>query len=158
MFSNASRYTYRSGTELVDMRTGLVHDYTWRDGVFYTAIMLPDGTSAERNALWNAAESAEKRKDGRTGREWIIALPAELDEDARQELASEFGIELVTRYGVAVDLATHLPNREGDNRNHHAFVMTTTRQVSRDATGLGVRGAMEQPTDLRIVAIGLLSP
>ncbi|WP_259638893.1 MobA/MobL family protein, partial [Pseudomonas savastanoi] len=26
------------------MRTGLVHDYTWRDGVFYTAIMLPDGT------------------------------------------------------------------------------------------------------------------
>ncbi|WP_259638888.1 MobA/MobL family protein, partial [Pseudomonas savastanoi] len=26
------------------MRTGLVHDYTWRDGVFYTEIMLPDGT------------------------------------------------------------------------------------------------------------------
>ncbi|WP_183132581.1 MobA/MobL family protein, partial [Pseudomonas savastanoi] len=102
--------------------------------------MLPDGTSAERNALWNAAESAEKRKDGRTGREWIIALPAELDEDARQELASAFGVELATRYGVAVDLAIHLPNREGDNRNHHAFVMTTTRQVSRDATGLLVMG------------------
>ncbi|MHB9451100.1 hypothetical protein BKM09_013695 [Pseudomonas amygdali pv. morsprunorum] len=47
-------------------------------------------------------------------------------EDARQELASAFGIELATRYGVAVDLAIHLPNREGDNRNHHAFVMTTT--------------------------------
>ncbi|RMN43199.1 Mobilization protein, partial [Pseudomonas cannabina] len=30
--------------------------------------------------------------------------------------------------------------REGDNRNHHAFVMTTTRQVSRDATGLLVMG------------------
>ncbi|MDT3227949.1 MULTISPECIES: MobQ family relaxase [Pseudomonas syringae group] len=138
--SSVAAAAYRSGTELVDMRTGLVHDYTWRDGVFYTAIMLPDGTSAERNALWNASESAEKRKDGRTGREWIIALPAELDEDARQELASAFGIELATRYGVAVDLAIHLPNREGDNRNHHAFVMTTTRQVSRDATGLLVMG------------------
>ncbi|RMR71725.1 MobA/MobL family protein [Pseudomonas savastanoi] len=46
------------------MRTGLVHDYTRRGGVVSTKIMLPDGTSAERNALWNAAESAEKRKDG----------------------------------------------------------------------------------------------
>ncbi|RMO40254.1 MobA/MobL family protein, partial [Pseudomonas savastanoi] len=131
---------YRSGTELVDMRTGLVHDYTRRGGVVSTEIMLPDGTSAERNALWNAAESAEKRKDGRTGREWIIALPAELDDGARQELASAFGIELATRYGVAVDLAIHLPDREGDNRNHHAHVMTTTRQVSRDAAGLLVMG------------------
>ncbi|RMU15789.1 MobA/MobL family protein, partial [Pseudomonas savastanoi] len=125
---------------LVDMRTGLVHDYTRRGGVVSTEIMLPDGTSAERNALWNAAESAEKRKDGRTGREWIIALPAELDDGARQELASAFGIELATRYGVAVDLAIHLPDREGDNRNHHAHVMTTTRQVSRDAAGLLVMG------------------
>ncbi|WP_235752694.1 MobA/MobL family protein, partial [Pseudomonas amygdali] len=122
------------------MRTGLVHDYTRRGGVVSTEIMLPDGTSAERNALWNAAESAEKRKDGRTGREWIIALPAELDDSARQELASAFGIELATRYGVAVDLAIHLPDREGDNRNHHAHVMTTTRQVSRDAAGLLVMG------------------
>ncbi|WP_235654478.1 MobA/MobL family protein, partial [Pseudomonas amygdali] len=99
--------------------------------------MLPDGTSAERNALWTAAETAEKRKDGRTGREWTIALPSELDDSARQEL---FGIELATRYGVAVDLAIHLPDREGDNRNHHAHVMTTPRQVSRDAAGLLVMG------------------
>ncbi|POP93413.1 conjugal transfer protein TraA [Pseudomonas syringae pv. avii] len=138
--SSVAAAAYRSGTELVDMRTGLVHDYTRRGGVVSTEIMLPDGTSAERNALWNAAESAEKRKDGRTGREWIIALPAELDDGARQELASAFGIELATRYGVAVDLAIHLPDREGDNRNHHAHVMTTTRQVSRDAAGLLVMG------------------
>ncbi|WP_258041208.1 MobA/MobL family protein, partial [Pseudomonas syringae] len=134
--SSVAAAAYRSGTELVDMRTGLVHDYTRRGGVVSTEIMLTDGTSAERTALWNAAESAEKRKDGRTGREWIIALPAELDDSARQELASAFGIELATRYGVAVDLAIHLPDREGDNRNHHAHVMTTTRQVSRDAAGL----------------------
>ncbi len=32
--SSVAAAAYRSGTELVDMRTGLVHDYTWRDGVF----------------------------------------------------------------------------------------------------------------------------
>ncbi|WP_019742155.1 MobA/MobL family protein, partial [Pseudomonas savastanoi] len=64
--SSVAAAAYRSGTELVDMRTGLVHDYTRRGGVVSTEIMLPDGTSAERNALWNAAETAEKRKDGRT--------------------------------------------------------------------------------------------
>lgn len=122
------------------MRTGLVHDYTRKGGVVSTEIILADGGSAERNALWNAAEVAEKRKDSRTAREWIIALPAELDEGQRQELATAFGIELATRYGVAVDLAIHLPDREGDNRNHHAHVLTTTRQVSRDARGAPVMG------------------
>ncbi|MGP5371279.1 MobQ family relaxase, partial [Pseudomonas helleri] len=138
--SSVAAAAYRSGTELVDMRTGLVHDYTRKGGVVSTEIILPDGGSAERNALWNAAEAAENRKDSRTAREWIIALPAELDEGQRQELATGFGIELATRYGVAVDVAIHLPDREGDNRNHHAHVLTTTRHVSRDARGVLVMG------------------
>jgi hypothetical protein len=138
--SSVAAAAYRSGSELVDMRTGLIHDYTRKGGVVSTEIILPDGGSAERNALWNAAEAAENRKDSRTAREWIIALPAELDEGQRQELATSFGIELATRYGVAVDVAIHLPDREGDNRNHHAHVLTTTRQVSRDARGVPVMG------------------
>ena len=123
---------YRSGSELVDERTGVVHDYTRKGGVESTEIMLPGGGSAERNALWNAAEAAENRKDARTAREWVIALPAELDAEQRRELARTFAGALVERYGVAVDVAIHAPDREGDNRNHHAHVLTTTRQVSRD--------------------------
>lgn len=105
-----------------------------------TEIVLPDGGSSERNALWNAAEAAENRKDARTAREWIVALPAELDAKERGELARSFAAELASRYGVAVDVAVHLPDREGDNRNHHAHVLTTTRQVSRDADGRLVLG------------------
>lgn len=105
-----------------------------------TEIMLPDGGSSERNALWNAAESAEKRKDARTAREWVVALPAELDADERAELARSFASELASRYGVAVDVAIHQPDREGDNRNHHAHILTTTRQVTRDDEGRLVLG------------------
>ncbi|WP_323370301.1 MobA/MobL family protein, partial [Pseudomonas helleri] len=80
------------------------------------------------------------RKDSRTAREWIVALPAELDAGQRRELAVSFGAELARRYGVAVDVAFHEPDREGDNRNHHAHILTTTRRVSRGAAGELVMG------------------
>jgi PHD/YefM family antitoxin component YafN of YafNO toxin-antitoxin module len=132
---------YRAGVELVDARTGLIHDYTRKGGVELTAILTPDGLGVERNALWNAAELAEKRKDARTAREWIVALPAELDAGQRRDLARDFAQALVARYGVAADLAIHAPDREGDNRNHHAHILTTTRQVSRAPDGGLVLGA-----------------
>jgi hypothetical protein len=103
-------------------------------------MLTPDGGSADRAQVWNAAELAEKRKDARTAREWTIALPAELDAKQRAELARSFAGELSRRYGVAVDLSIHLPDREGDNRNHHAHLLTTTRQVSRDPDGQLVMG------------------
>ena len=132
---------YRAGVELVDVRTGRVHDYTRKGGVELTEILTPDGLGVERNALWNAAELAEKRKDARTAREWIVALPAELDAGQRTDLARDFAQALVERYGVAVDLAIHAPDREGDHRNHHAHLLTTTRQVSRAPDGGLVLGA-----------------
>jgi len=137
---------YRAGLALLDERTGQRHDYTRRSGVVLAEVVAPDGGSAERLALWNAAEGAEKRKDARTAREWVVALPAELDAAQRADLARSFGAELARRYGVAVDVAVHLPDREGDNRNHHVHVLMTTRQVSRDADGalrLGEKASLE---------------
>ena len=135
---------YRAGVELVDARTGLVHDYARKGGVLHTEILTPDGDGAERNALWDAAESAEKRKDARTAREWIVALPEELDVHQQRALVREFSQVLVDRYGVAVDLVIHAPDRKGDNRNFHAHILTTTRQVGRGLDGGLVFGAKSQ--------------
>ena len=134
--SSVAAAAYRSGSELVDQRTGVIHDYTRRAGVVSAEIIMPDGGTADRSQLWNAAEAAEKRKDSRTAREWIVALPAELDEASRQKLAHDFARELADRYGVAVDVAIHRPDQEGDQRNHHAHLLTTTRQVSRGENGI----------------------
>ena len=149
---------YRAGQELVDERTGLVHDYTRKGGVVSAQAVLADGSTVDRSALWNAAEFAEKRKDGRTAREWIVALPAELDAQGRSDLAREFGVELAKRYGVGVDIAVHMPDREGDNRNHHAHILTTTREVSRGEDGqlvLGAKTIIElSDTDRRKMGLG----
>jgi len=132
---------YRAGQELTDERHGLTHDYTRKQGVEDAFIVAPDGAdwAQDRNALWNAAEAAEKRKDAKTGREYELALPAELDADARKELARDFAVELVERYGVVADVAIHEPGREGDNRNHHAHILTTTRTAGADGLGAKTR-------------------
>ncbi len=131
---------YRAGVRLEDARTGLVFDYSRRSGVAVSEILTPDGSPADRAQLWNAAEAAERRKDARTGREWVLALPTELDAAQRHELARGFSLELVRRYGVAVDMAIHEPSKAGDERNHHVHVFATTRRVRRDDSGALVMG------------------
>jgi len=45
------------------------------------------------------------------------------------QITRQFAEELVSRYGVAVDVAIHAPHRDGDQRNHHAHVLTSTRKL-----------------------------
>lgn len=118
---------YRSGDRIVDERTGEIHDYRKRSGVEHAELVLPEGVTITREELWNAAEQAEKRKDAKVAREWNLALPDELDHQQRIELARSFALKLVNRYGVAADVCIHSPGRDGDQRNHHAHILTTTR-------------------------------
>jgi hypothetical protein len=131
---------YRAGVEIADTRTGEVHDYTRKRGIVSADLVLPAGApewAADRSALWNAAEHAERRKDACVAREYEVALPAELPADARRQLALDFAQEMADREGCAVDVAIHEPSRGGDNRNHHAHIMRTTRKV--EAEGLGAK-------------------
>lgn len=85
--------------------------------------------AVDRSELWNAAEKAEKRKDGRTAREIVVNLPHELSEQQRGQLVDDFAKSLARRYQCGVDYAVHLPDEQGDQRNHHAHIMLTTRQL-----------------------------
>lgn len=140
--SSVSAAAYRAGIELFESAISHLHDYSHRGGVVKDAsrIFFPDGELVDRAELWNGAEAAERRVDSRTAREWKLAIPHELPPLARSELAYEFAKHLVDRYGVAVDVAIHLPSRRGDDRNHHAHVLSTTRRVSRMEGGTLVFG------------------
>ena len=137
---------YRAATRVHDERTGLVFDYSRKRGVEHTEIVLP---SAQREAawahdrarLWNAAETAEKRKDARVAREYEVALPHELNAAQRRDLVRAFAQDLAERHGGAIDVAIHRPHREGDTRNHHAHLLATTRVVTDD--GLGSKTSIE---------------
>ncbi|MGA0617614.1 MobQ family relaxase [Paracoccus sp. KR1-242] len=129
---------YRSGSVIACEREGRVHDYSAKRGIEASFILAPGDAPdwvQDRAALWNAAEARETRRNSVTAREWELALPAELGAEYRAALVREFGRALVTRYGIAVDVALHGPHREGDQRNHHAHVLTTTRAIG--AGGFG---------------------
>jgi ATP-dependent exoDNAse (exonuclease V) alpha subunit len=140
---------YGSGTIIKCEREGKVHDYSHKSGIFKkdSQIILPSGISAEwaldRSQLWNSAESAEKRKDGRVAREYVIALPKEASPDERKQLVVDLSKYIANRYGVAVDMNIHAPHRtdEGHNDNYHAHILTTTRVISE--SGLGQKSEVE---------------
>lgn len=125
---------YRTAEQVADQRTGEVHDYRRRGGVEHVAMHLPAGAPAMTTSeLWSAAELAEKRKNSTVAREVEVALPHELKQAQRHALAEQITRRLVERYQVAAQVAVHTPDQQGDQRNHHAHILCTTRAM--DASG-----------------------
>jgi len=121
---------YRASEKIIDLRTGEIHDYTKKEGVEYTKIISNLDHPLSRSHVWNTSELTETRKNSRVAREFIVALPNELSADQRTDLAKEFAQYLVDKYSVVADLAVHAPSKEGDDRNHHAHILITTRKAS----------------------------
>ena len=123
---------YRCGGILYDERTDKTHDYSKKEGVVFSeCFIFENGQKVllDRERVWNTAEQTEKRVDARTAREIIINLPHELDEINRTELVQEFTEHIAKTYNVAIDFAIHQPSKEGDQRNHHAHILMTTRRA-----------------------------
>lgn len=126
---------YRAAARVYDMRTGEVHDYTRKSGVLHSEIIVPADAPAwarEREALWNAAEASETRRNSTVAREFVVSLPAELGADDRRTLALSLATEISDRHHCAVDVALHKPGQRGDDRNFHAHLLCSTRRLRAD--------------------------
>ncbi|MCX2563643.1 MobA/MobL family protein [Acetobacter thailandicus] len=92
--------TYRAGNDmLTNERDGRQHNYSKRAGVGDSFIITPSGCelASDRSTLWHEAERSEKRSNPVTAREYVIALPAELNARDRAELARIFASSVVER-------------------------------------------------------------
>lgn len=129
---------YRSGQSLADERTGLVHDFSQKRGIAFAEIMAPENAPdwmRDRSRLWNAVEAAEKRKDAQLSREVQLSLPHELTEAQRIELVRDFVSSQFVARGMVADVAIHRPSEQSDDRNHHAHVMLTMRELTGEGFG-----------------------
>ena len=136
--SAVASIAYRAGIAITDERLGKTYDYTKRHGVLWTGLATPNDVKIDRNELWNLAEKSENRSNSRTAREIVINIPHELmqgDLGTGNMLAHEFASQLSKKYQVAVDVAVHAPDKQGDNRNFHAHLLLTTRKLEQDRHG-----------------------
>lgn len=127
-YSAVASAAYRSGSLMLDERTGLTHDYTRKSGVAEAVILTPATAPAwctNRAELWNAVEKAERRKNSQLAREIELAIPHELPQDAARETVLAFVRENFVSQGMIADVAFH----HMDKTNPHAHIMLTTRAI-----------------------------
>jgi ATP-dependent exoDNAse (exonuclease V) alpha subunit len=124
---------YRSGSKLRDERNNRIHDYSRRQkGVVETVILRPENApdfTADRSALWNAVELGEKRKDAQLAREFILAVPPELDAKEQFHLAVGWAQKELVSRGMVAEISLHHPKT---GTNPHVHILTTMRKLDGD--------------------------
>ena len=75
-------------------------------------------------------ERAEKTKDGRLAREFVVALPIELSKEAQISFLRDFIQKNFVDMGMCADFAIH----DTDGHNPHAHILLTVRPLEADGT------------------------
>ena len=124
---------YMSCSRMYNDYDGIQHDYTRKHGLIYQEVMLPPMAPPDwkdREQLWNAVEAAEKTKDSRLAREFVVALPIELDIDSNISLIRDFIQKNFVDLGMCADFAIH----DTDGHNPHAHILLTVRPLNENGT------------------------
>lgn len=122
---------YISGEKIKNEYDGMTHDYTHKDKILKSEILLPDHVPQafkERAYLWNQVELGEKAKNARLARQFIIQLPYELSLEENIKLVEDFIKTNLVNEGMLVDYAIHDESKEG-NKNIHCHILATTRPI-----------------------------
>lgn len=119
------------------------HNYAAKaSGVLHSEITAPDDAPhwvRDRQTLWNEAERSELRTDSVVAREIVVALPHELCHVRQVETVRKFSQWMCERYNVVVDASLHASHKNGDDRNFHAHILFTTREVGAEGFGAKTR-------------------
>ena len=119
---------YLSCSRLYNDYDGIQHDYTKKRGLVWQEVFLPKCAPQEwqdREKLWNAVEEVETAKDSRLAREFVVALPIELNREEQIALLQEFIREQFVSDGMCADAAIH----DTDGHNPHAHILLTVRPL-----------------------------
>ena len=119
---------YLSCSRLYNDYDGIQHDYTKKQGLVWQEVFLPAMAPPEwkdRELLWNAVEEVETAKDSRLAREFVVALPIELNREEQITLLQEFIREQFVSDGMCADAAIH----DTDGHNPHAHILLTVRPL-----------------------------
>ncbi len=125
---------YRSGSRLYDERHDKVHDYSRRSkGVIESMILSPSNApdwAGNPETLWNMVERSEKRVDAQLAREFILAVPPELNDKQQFELAAGWAQKELVDRGMIAEISLH---HAKTGNNPHVHILCTMRTLDGDA-------------------------
>ena len=141
--------SYRSAEKLHSQTDNKTFDYTRKQAVIYTEIMLPENAPeeyADREILWNGVEMSEKQANAQLYREFEISLPNECTRDEQIEMTRRFADSL-RQEGMCVDIAIHdvkagqyrTKHRKTTTDNCHAHILCTMRSLDGNGKFLAKR-------------------
>ena len=133
---------WRAGERLRDELTGELANFTNRQDVLHSEILVVPGAPAwmrDRGRLWNAVEASEKRIDAQLCREITLAIPHELNQEQAVALLRAFCARTFVAHGMVADISLHAAAEGRDQRNIYANVLLTTRTIEAPAFGRKVR-------------------
>lgn len=129
---------YRSRSKFHDDRQNMNFDYSKKTDLAYSEIFSPENSPSwvyDRESLWNEVEKVETRINSQVAREIEVALPCELSQKQNEELLKDFVKNEFVNRGMIADVNMHIPNRSDEEKNPHAHIMLTTREISKDGLG-----------------------
>lgn len=141
--------SYRSAEKLHSQTDNKTFDYTRKQAVVYTEIMLPENAPkeyADREILWNCVEMSEKQANAQLYREFEISLPNECTRDEQIAMTRRFADSL-RQEGMCVDIAIHdvkagqyrTKHRKTTTDNCHAHILCTMRSLDGNGKFLAKR-------------------
>ncbi len=127
---------YRAGVKLHDYKFNKTHDYTKKNHVMYSEILLPANAPheyADRETLWNSVQNSgsSNRKDAQYARDVEYAIPNELTRDESIELCKIFFLRFANA-GMCVDYSIH--DKPG---NRHVHGLLTMRSIDSHGMWMG---------------------
>ncbi len=142
--SIVSAAAYRHRTKMMDEQAGTnFRHFARADELIHEELALPEDTPAwlrtaidgrsvagASEALWNAVDCFENRRDAQLARELILALPNELSSKENIALVRDFVRENLVSRGMVADWVYH--DKKG---NPHVHVMTTLRPLTAEGFG-----------------------
>ena len=149
---------YQGRTVLHDARLDKNHDFSDRDDLRYSEVLLPEGAPQEYGDsafLWNASQDAElgsTRVDtARPAWTFVGALPRELSLDEQIEVARTFVREaFVDRFDVAAEMHLHETAASDGMGNPHLHAQVSSRTLGPDGFGAKVSELSRRETLLEL--------
>lgn len=133
--SSVAKAAYHARCRITDERTSDTYDYSRRTDLYGHFILAPvnapEHIVKDSTALWNEVEGVERQQNGQTSRYFDVAIPAELNNDAKKKLVLEYCQKNFVDKGMIADIAFH----DLESNNPHAHVMLTLKTIDKNGFG-----------------------